>query len=147
MKKSNWITIDTAFGKRLINLDHNRKIKPDDNGKGVVIYDTTGGHEVVRETMANITLRIEGEPTPSKPDTSWIETHHEIVTFIALAESRPIGCKADKIREEGGSGAIWELAEDLTNKFQGIYANAKWGEDGVPEYYDVIEAFCILEIM
>ena len=75
--------------------------------------------------------------------TSWIETHHEIVSFISIEANKnnPID-KIKKVIEESGSGGLWELGEELTNKFEEKYSDMEW--DG--EFFDKIEEFIKTEL-
>lgn len=71
---------------------------------------------------------------------SWMETHHEIVTEIALIidkydPSHPVVKRYDTT----GTGGMYELAESLTDKFEQANVGVNWGED--KEYFDVIEEF------
>jgi hypothetical protein len=75
--------------------------------------------------------------------TNWIETHHQVVEAITL--------NLEKDRYEGevkrrydaqGRGGIWELAEELTDKFEKLNKNREW--DG--EYFDELEDFLTEEL-
>lgn len=69
---------------------------------------------------------------------NWQETHFMIVSEInrhideGIAES-----KAVFVLEFGGTGAVWTLACELTDKFEEKYKGTDW--DG--EYLDAIDAF------
>lgn len=72
-------------------------------------------------------------------DTSWVETHHEIVAGITRALDRPENPESHiwKRHNEQGTGGIYELAEDLTNEFQKATKDHEW--DG--EFFEAIEAY------
>jgi hypothetical protein len=84
-----------------------------------------------------------GKTTLKLRDTSWIETHHEVVAAITLQlEENPIGSERIRNRYEAqGTGGMYELAEELTDKFETLNQNREW--DG--EFFDEIEAFLIEE--
>lgn len=75
-------------------------------------------------------------------NTSWIETHHEVVSYITTALNimdttvvEPTVVK--HTMEQQGTGGIYELAEKWTNEFELEHAGREW--DG--EFYDEIEAW------
>jgi hypothetical protein len=73
-----------------------------------------------------------------KPDISWIETHHEIVSAIAISLylDEPDTIFINR-REEQGTGGLYELAEELTDEFELLNKDREW--DG--EFFDEIEEF------
>lgn len=75
---------------------------------------------------------------------SWMETHHEIVAGITLRvqdlDRAPIGLY--DLYDKHGTGGMYELAEELTDKFEKQYKGKEW--DG--EYFDVIEEFIATEL-
>lgn len=73
--------------------------------------------------------------------TSWAETHFEIVTHIAvelLKEEQSE--KINELYEKGGTGGMYELAEDLTDKFEAKYVGIDWENEEV-DYFDTVCAF------
>jgi hypothetical protein len=75
--------------------------------------------------------------------TSWIQTHHEIVVMITLVlhkddRNNPLVSEY----EARGTGGMYELAEDLTNKFEELHKDREW--DG--EFFEEIEFFFDQEI-
>lgn len=74
--------------------------------------------------------------------SSWMETHHEIVSYITLklhyykntAEESSI----IKVMELSGTGGIYELAEDWTDEFEQDNIDRDWDGD----FFDEIEQFC-----
>jgi mevalonate pyrophosphate decarboxylase len=67
--------------------------------------------------------------------TSWQETHFEIVSYISRQdEDGVVGFTALM----GGTGALYELAEDWTDEFERLNQDKGW--DG--EFFDEIELFC-----
>jgi hypothetical protein len=77
---------------------------------------------------------------------SWMETHHEVVTEINKAlpsDSVPENSNVAIRRAEAqGTGGIYELAEELTTKFETLNKGREW--DG--EFYEEIESFCTKEL-
>lgn len=74
---------------------------------------------------------------------SWQETHFEIVS--AINKSVDVnGSMANKTIEAIGSGGLYDLAKELTNKFENQYINIEWGEEMI--YQDVIEEFINKEL-
>lgn len=72
--------------------------------------------------------------------TSWHETHFEVVEHISACLRADKGNTiAEKTQAEGGHGALYELAEKLTNEFENKYKGTAWGQD--IEFFDTIEAF------
>ena len=76
--------------------------------------------------------------------TNWVETHHEIVQEISMRLSTDkTHVRADSpskiVREyrDGGTGRMYEIAEDLTDKFEKKNKGREW--DG--EFFDEIEGF------
>jgi tRNA uridine 5-carbamoylmethylation protein Kti12 len=73
-----------------------------------------------------------------KQNISWIETHHEIVSAIAISlhldEPDTMFIKRN---EEQGTAGLYELAEELTDKFELLNKDREW--DG--EFFDEIEEF------
>ena len=76
--------------------------------------------------------------------TSWIETHHEVVSFMALELQKDvIGLKVLRERYEAqGTGGMYELAEELTDKFEKMNKGRLWNG----EFFDEIEDFLIKEL-
>ena len=68
----------------------------------------------------------------------YLETHFEISGAIAreFAKDTPTAVVADRHAAQG-HGGLYELAEELTDKFESEHANVIW--DG--EYFDEIEKF------
>jgi len=78
---------------------------------------------------------------------SWYETHHEVVSAITqsilLEEKEPeFKSKATTVSEEQGTGGLYELAEELTDKFEKLHEGREW--DG--EFFDEIEDFLQKEL-
>ena len=72
--------------------------------------------------------------------TSWCETHFEICANIgiALANSSPfLPDRLEKVHQEKGHGGMYELAEELTDKFEEKYKDREWDGD----FFDTIEEF------
>lgn len=78
--------------------------------------------------------------------TSWMETHHEVATFIErVLLSEPDYHDSDDTcivwmeQHEGGTGRIYELGEEWTDEFENLNKGREW--DG--EFLDEIDAFLI----
>lgn len=75
----------------------------------------------------------------------WAETHHEIVSFIALRLEKHEGeylnstCPVVLRHEEHGTGGLYELGIEWTDEFEKKYAGVAWGEE--LEYFDEMEKF------
>lgn len=96
---------------------------------------------IAADTVADI-IKTNGVIDPVVRDLDWIETHHEMVTYIALAVHKEEGFAFAR-SEEQGTGGLYELGEELTDEFQRLYGGTAWGEDETTEksYFDVIELF------
>lgn len=75
---------------------------------------------------------------------SWIETYHEVVSFMTLQYERDVDFSSpmSKVNEERGTEGWYKLAEELTNKFENLHKGRKW--DG--EFFEEIEHFLIKEL-
>jgi hypothetical protein len=71
-------------------------------------------------------------------NTSWIETHHEVVSTIAISlhlnEPDTLWMKR---AEEQGTGGLYELAQELTDEFEKANETREWDGD----FFNEIEAF------
>lgn len=91
-------------------------------------------NEVARDYGANHLITI---------DSDWLETYFEIVSGIVLAlENKNAHNVATKRAEQQGTGGLYELAEELTHKFQKEYKDKEW--DG--EFFETIENFLQKEL-
>lgn len=72
---------------------------------------------------------------------NWQETHFLIVETI-VNSMHLSGNKAHKVHESSGTGGLFELAKELTNKFELLHKNKYW--DG--EYFDEIDKFLNKEL-
>ena len=76
---------------------------------------------------------------PVKGIESWIETHFEVVAFIAEATMNENDINlCNVIYNEQGRGGLYELAEDWTDEFEAIES-----DDIDTEYFERIEEFLI----
>ena len=73
---------------------------------------------------------------------SWAETHHLIVTEIALLTDVE-GSLPNRLRSEGGITALFDLSIKLTDDFERIYRDVEW--DG--EYFDTVESFLKINLV
>ena len=71
--------------------------------------------------------------------TSWMETHHEVVEFIAAAtmENEYANGAIARTHATHGTGGVYELAEQWTDVFERLHKGREW--DG--EYFETIEKF------
>ena len=77
---------------------------------------------------------------------NWHETHFEIVSAIALSLDKDLfKSEISKIYEDQGRGGMYELARDLTNKFEEEFKGVLWGEE--LEYFTEIEKFIEKNLM
>ena len=69
---------------------------------------------------------------------SWQETHFEVVSIISCIWrlDKPYGVVLQR-HEEQGTGGLYELAEELTDKFETLNKDREW--DG--EFFEEIEEF------
>lgn len=75
--------------------------------------------------------------------TSWMETHHQVVEAITLNLSKERYEGEVKRRYDAqGRGGIWELAEELTDKFEKLTHDHEWNG----EYFDELEEFLTEEL-
>lgn len=74
---------------------------------------------------------------------SWRETYFEVVSAIRdeWRKDFPQG-KVKEYHSQEGTCALYNLAEELTNKFEELNAGREW--DG--EFFDEIEEFCKKEL-
>ncbi len=68
--------------------------------------------------------------------TSWIETHHEVVSAITIQQQLEEGLSY-KVACKKGTGGLYELAEELTDKFEEKYKDAKFDGD----FFEIIKKF------
>lgn len=71
--------------------------------------------------------------------TSWVETHYEISSAIALELDKNEGCSKliTDILDQQGHGGMYELSESLTDEFETMNEGREW--DG--EFFDELWAF------
>ena len=72
-------------------------------------------------------------------NSEWQEAHFEIVSVIATELNKDeITSKVIEDRYSAqGRGGMYELAEELTDKFQKLHENSEWDGD----FFDAIEEF------
>lgn len=69
----------------------------------------------------------------------WMETHHEIVSFIAGRLAVTEDTEVHRTSYGHGTNGLYELALDWTNEFETKHKGHDWDGD---DFWDVIEAFC-----
>jgi hypothetical protein len=69
---------------------------------------------------------------------SWAETHHEIVSIVALAMQDPIEMpmSLEEIQMEQGSTGITELCIRLTDEFEELNRGREWDGEWIDEVYE-----------
>lgn len=67
---------------------------------------------------------------------SWQETHFEVVSHLAIT-SDVEGSLSHQRQAESGTGGLYQLAEEITNKFENAHIGVEWDGD----YFDTIEQF------
>lgn len=72
---------------------------------------------------------------------SWQETHFEIVSMITLDLEKGNN-KVEEISETQGTGGLYTLAKQLTDKFEKLHEGREW--DG--EFFEEIEYFYAKEL-
>ena len=71
---------------------------------------------------------------------SWLEVHFDIACAIQLEllkDEDSMGLVVMKVENETGIGGLYDLAKELTNKFQDSYGDRAWDGD----YQDVMDEF------
>ena len=60
----------------------------------------------------------------------WHETHFEVTAAILrqLENQDEVGAAWDRYNDQG-NGGLYELAKELTDKFQELHENTVWGEE------------------
>jgi hypothetical protein len=78
--------------------------------------------------------------TEIKDLDAYLETHFEIVQAITIEwlKDEPKG-KVKEKQEESGHGGLYELAKDLTDKFETLHENTEWGME--LGYLETLENF------
>lgn len=73
--------------------------------------------------------------------TSWVETHHEVVSYITrqlnLGDYMTEGTKVRMAYDGKGVGGLYELAEYWTNEFEAENKDREWNGD----FFEEIEVF------
>ena len=73
----------------------------------------------------------------------WQETHYEIVQRITIEMHRPVPRGvANQRHEQQGHGGLYELAEELTDKFEFLNKD----KEGDGDFFDMIDEFCNKEL-
>lgn len=73
--------------------------------------------------------------------SSWQETHFEIVSYIKDDLKRGLKTMFTNISENQGTGGLYEIAEELTDKFEKQHKGREWDGD----FFDEIESFMLKE--
>lgn len=74
--------------------------------------------------------------------TSWMETHHEIVSAITFSLEFPeqyVWPLVQNRLSEQGTGGLYELAEELTDEFEKRHEGHEWDGDWIDAIDDFIK--------
>ncbi|MCA6431217.1 MAG: hypothetical protein IM613_17415 [Cytophagales bacterium] len=88
-------------------------------------------------------MSVEATPTFPNGFSSWYETFYEIAAAIGIEANgfEPSGLVAQTL-EVQGTGGLYELAKELTDKFEMSNKGREWDGD----FFDEIEAFIEKEL-
>ena len=105
-------------------------------------------HPIIHNTL-NFLISVRNNNEKEFPNgiSDYLETHHEIVHEIALINNMEKFRSSeivDKAQEKQGHGGLYDLAIDLTTKFEQENKGVNWGEE--KEYFDTINAFIEREL-
>lgn len=81
--------------------------------------------------------------------TSWYETFYEVVDKISWLDSECTYFNyptLENVIETQGRGGLYELAKELTDKFELKFKDVEWGVDEFTDYYDELEKFLEKEL-
>jgi hypothetical protein len=68
----------------------------------------------------------------------WMETHHEVVSFITARATPNATGLLKEVQESHGMCGFYNLAEEWTDEFEKLYKGKYW--DG--EFFEEVEKFC-----
>jgi len=122
----------------------------------IPFFDKTGDHpavdalegilnmmDAIQDELEGDVIKLENQGKFPNGFSNWVETHHVIVEEITRQVEIP-DSKCTLIMEMQGTGGIWELGEELTDKFEREHANTEWGfELG---YLETLEKFLDVEL-
>lgn len=94
------------------------------------------------EGILNLLDAVQDEQEYKFPNglLNWIEAHHEIVKEVQRMLNQDEDTWSKRLRDtqlEGGTGGIWVLCEELTDKFEQEHKGVEW--DG--EWFNAIDEF------
>lgn len=113
----------------------------------VYLHDVNGGVQCVadlpdQKSAQNLYDLIE-KAVKNKADDrfpnglqKWKETYFEVVAYLSATRNEP-NSMASNVGYTGGTTALYDLAEELTDKFERLHKGREW--DG--EFWDEIEAW------
>jgi len=70
--------------------------------------------------------------------SSWAETHYEMVVAIENNSDSEI---VQNREQEQGTGGLYELSIELTDKFEEKHKDVEWGCDENTQYFDAFDEF------
>lgn len=71
--------------------------------------------------------------------TGYLETHYEVASAIEYELRIHFDGKIHRLVEQNGMGAKWELAKDITDKFEKLYEGREWDGDWLDTLEDFIQ--------
>lgn len=74
--------------------------------------------------------------------TGYLETHYEVASAIESELLNHFDGKVHRLVERNGMGAKWELAKDITDKFEKIHEGREWDGD----WLETLEDFILNEL-
>lgn len=80
--------------------------------------------------------------------SSWQETHFEVVKEITREDENGeyFHESVAEIHLDNGIGGLWELAEELTDKFEKEHQGVEWGQDENADWLDALDEFLTVNL-
>ena len=75
---------------------------------------------------------------------SYLETHYEVVSYLSMCLNNTPEGKVAKHYNQHGTGGMYDLAKELTDKFETKFKDVVWGEEF--DYMDTIDEFLEKEL-
>lgn len=129
--------LDSVMAKKEMAID-----------EGVMTKRETNSLEGIRNLLDSISDQLVDDEQDEKifPNgfTSWMETHHEVTAGITNQLQMQEG-KGYDVACQRGTGGTYELAEELTDKFELKYKKYNWGESEL-SFFETMEEFLEVEL-
>jgi len=118
------------------------------------VYKDDKGYAIIGNGTLPHPLEVDDSEKFPNGFTNWHETHFEVVQAIGDRlgglNDRNENCIVQAVQYQMGHGGLYELAQELTDKFEKKFKGVEWGieeKDGeVVEFYDTIEEFLEKEL-